>query len=243
MLKSAQALLLAAVSLCAQTAFDVASVKPSDPNEQGGRVQFLPGGRFTVENCYLKFIIQRVYEVKDYQIVEAPKWISDWAFRFDIQAKGDPSAPPAQLREMARTLLADRFQLKVHRESRELPVYALVAAKKGFRLHVGKDDGGRLRPGGIEAVAGGVMQGRQVSMEDFVRAIAPNLDRPLLDATAYTRPFDFRLEWAPDTVLSAADSRPSLFDALESELGLKLEPRKAPVEVLVIDRVAKPSPN
>ena len=150
MLKSAQALLLAAVSLCAQTAFDVASVKPSDPNEQGGRVQFLPGGRFTVENCYLKFIIQRVYEVKDYQIVEAPKWISDWAFRFDIQAKGDPSAPPAQLREMARTLLADRFQLKVHRESRELPVYALVAAKKGFRLHVGKDDGGAFAPAALK---------------------------------------------------------------------------------------------
>jgi uncharacterized protein (TIGR03435 family) len=111
--------------------FDVASVKPSDPDEPGGRVQYLSGGRFAVENCQLNFILQRVYGVPEFQIADAPKWVSDWKYRFDIQATGDPAASDAQLHAMAQTLLAERFQLKVHRERREMPVYEL-AAKKGL---------------------------------------------------------------------------------------------------------------
>src|ERR1700723_1368814 len=88
--------------LWAQPAFDVASVKPSDPNETGGRAYFPPGGRFEAQNCQLIFIIQQVYGLKDYQIVDAPKWISDWKYRFDIEAKGDLSAPRDQLKLMAQ---------------------------------------------------------------------------------------------------------------------------------------------
>src|SRR5579883_1883079 len=88
--------LLAGGTLQAQPSFDVASVKPADPDAHGGWVQFLPGGKLSVENSQLIFIIQQVYGVKDYQITGAPKWISDWKYRFNIQAKGDPSASREQ---------------------------------------------------------------------------------------------------------------------------------------------------
>jgi uncharacterized protein (TIGR03435 family) len=131
--------------ICAQTAevapaFEVASVKPSDPKATGGRVQFLPGGRFVAGNCQLSFIIQQVYGLRDFQVVDAPKWISDWKYRFDIQAKAGASVTGAQLRLMAQALLAERFHLKVHRDTREMPVYLLVAGKKGLKLQAGKDD-------------------------------------------------------------------------------------------------------
>jgi uncharacterized protein (TIGR03435 family) len=236
-------ILLAGGYLGAQPVFDVASVKPSDPEAHGGWVQFLPGGRLSVENSQVTFIIQQIYSVKDYQIADAPKWISDWKYRFDIQAKGDPSASREQLRLMAQALLAERFQLKVHREPREMPVYFLVAAKKGLNLHVAKDDPPRIGAGGIINISPGVKQGRKVAMNDFIRVLAGEVDRPILDKTNYTEPFDFRLEWAPDSIQPGDDGRLSLFDSLQQQLGLRLEPQRAAVEVLVIDRVEKPSVN
>jgi uncharacterized protein (TIGR03435 family) len=237
------AMALTSGCLLAQAAFDVASVKPSDPNATGGWVYFLPGGRFQVVNCQLIFIIQQVYGLKEYQIVDAPKWISDWKSRFNIEAKGDPSAPRDQLKIMAKALLAERFQLKVHRETRELSVYTMVAAKKGFNLHVAKDEPDRLYAGGIENVSPGVKRGRKVTMEDFIRVFEREVNRPILDGTGYKDVFDFRLEWAPEGVPPSEDARPSLFEALQQELGLKLELRKAPVEVLVVDHAAQPSAN
>jgi uncharacterized protein (TIGR03435 family) len=229
--------------LWAQPAFDVASVKPSDPSATGGWVFFLPGGRFQVVNSELIFIIQNVYDLKAYQIVDGPKWIADWKYRFDIEAKGDPSVPRSQLKLMATAMLADRFQLKAHHETREMPVYMLVEAKKGFKLHVAKDDPPHLSAGGIESVSPGVTQGRKVTMADFIGGLARDVNRPILDGTGYKETFDFRLEWAPDGAQVTDDARPWLFDALEEELGLKLESRTAPVDVLVIDRVAQPSAN
>jgi uncharacterized protein (TIGR03435 family) len=225
------------------TQFDVASVKASDPNATGGWVRFLPGGRLAVENCQLSFIIQQVYGLRDFQVVDAPKWTGDWKFRFDIQAKGDPSASREQLRLMAQALLAERFQLKVHRETREMPVYAMVAARRGFRLRVEKDDPPHIGPGGIASISPGVLQGRKVHMDDLIRVLAREVNRPILDRSGYAELFDFRLEWAPVDGQPTEDARLSLLDALQEELGLKLEAQRAQVEVLVVDSVERPSAN
>jgi uncharacterized protein (TIGR03435 family) len=134
--------LAASVALAQAPAFDVASIKPSDPNELGGYARFPPGGRFEVHNAQLIFVIQQVYGVRDFQIVNAPKWIVDWnTARFDIEAKAEGAPGEDQVREMAKALLADRFQLKVHSETMDLPVYALIPAKGGVKLVVAKDNG------------------------------------------------------------------------------------------------------
>ena len=225
-----------ALAACGQS-FDVASIRLADPRTNGGWVQFPPGGRFSVTRCNLKFIIQEVYGLKDYQIADAPKWISGWDFLYDIEAKSAGPATPPQVEAMAQALLADRFGLKVHRDTRDLPVYLLVPAKGGLKLKPPSE-----KRGGIEYVSPGFNRGRRTTIENLVRAISRELDRPVLDATGFTDPFDFDLHWAPERG-APDDSLPSLFTALQEQLGLKLEPQKAPVPVLVIDHVEKPTAN
>jgi uncharacterized protein (TIGR03435 family) len=115
---------LLAVAAYSQS-FDVASIRLADPKTNGGWVQFPPGGRFSVTTCELKVIIQEVYGLKEYQIVDGPKWISEWDFRYSIEAKSAERASPEQVKAMAQALLSERFGLKVHRDTRDLPVYLL----------------------------------------------------------------------------------------------------------------------
>jgi uncharacterized protein (TIGR03435 family) len=250
------AAVLASCGLFGQTAprpvFDVASIKPSAPDDKGGWVHFLPGGRFQVINAQLIFVIQQLYGVKDYQIVGAPKWIVDWSTaRFNIEAKAEGVTNQDQLRLMAKNLLEDRFQLKLHRETRDLPVYVLTQGKNGMKTKATPDSGKPIRSGFVEPVAPGWLQGADITMEAFIRMLSRYADRPVLDGTNYTQKFTFKLQWAeeerPGRAASPDDapdtSRPSLFTAIQEQMGLKLVPQKAPVEVLVIDHVEKPSEN
>ena len=266
-------IILAAVVAFAQApppAFDVASIRPSDPNEVGGYARFLPGGRFEVHNAQLIFVIQQVYGVRDFQIVNAPKWITDWnTARFNIEAKGDESATEAQVRDMAKALLAERFQLKVHKETRDLPVYALIPAKGGVKLAVAKEDGRPRGSGAILSMARGWIQGTNVAMPGLLQIFSQLkvVDRPVVDKTNFTEAFDFRLSWTPDSGAEpdapsdgscpssfaplqerlgtgqAPTSCPSVFTAVQDQLGLKLDPQRDPIEVLVIDHVERPSAN
>jgi uncharacterized protein (TIGR03435 family) len=259
-------ILAASVVLAQGPAFEVASIRPSDPKELGGYARFLPGGRFEVHNAQLIFVIQQVYGLRDFQIVNAPKWIIDWdTARFNIEAKGDESATEAQLREMAKALLADRFQLKVHRETRELPVYALIPAKGGVKLVVTKDDGRPRGSGPMLSMDRGWIQGTNVAMPALLQMLSTLkvVDRPVVDKTNFTEAFDFRLTWTPDSEPSSdgscpasfapmqerlglkpqAWSCPSIFTAVQDQLGLKLDTQKDPIEVLVIDHVERPSAN
>jgi bla regulator protein blaR1 len=248
----------------AAPAFEVASIKPSDPNELGGYARFLPGGRFEVHNAQLIFVIQQIYGVRDFQIVNDPKWITDWnTARFNIEARGDESATEPQVREMAKALLAERFQLKVHKETRDLPVYALIPAKTGIKLAVAKDDGRPRGNGRIANVDRGWLQGTNVTMPSVVQVLSTSVNRPIVDKTNFAEAFDFRLTWTPDSDTSGDGgcpasfaaawehlnrkpeplSCPSIFTAVQEQLGLKLDPQKAPIEVLVIDHVERPSAN
>jgi uncharacterized protein (TIGR03435 family) len=251
--EAVQAAQTAAPSPAARPVFDVASIRPSDPDEVGGRVYF-PPGRFEVRNAKLIFVIQQVYGVKDYQIVEAPKWITDWSTaRFNISAKAEGAASEEQLRLMAKNLLADRFKLKLHNETRELPVYVLVQDKKGIKLGAVPDNGRPMGSGYVESVDLGWRRGKDVSMEDLVSALSGQTDRPILDRTNYTEKFTFELKWAARAQSSGtggllSDLQPetgqaSLFTTIREQMGLRLDPQKAPIEVLVIDHVERPSAN
>ena len=258
------------VTLAAQATkptFEVASVRRAEPGTRGSRVQLLPGGRFIGENVPLDFILQQVYGVRDFQIIVEPKWraivVDGHAPRYQIQALApNGSATPEQLKEMVKTLLAERFALRLHMEVREVPIYALILAKGGIKRAHAVDGFG----GGIASMLPGWIRGKGVTAESLAQALSRYVDRPVIDMTNVDRLFDFDLTWTPEAGATAGDldpggcpssfremaarfgwklnaSCPSIFAAVEDQLGLTLDSRRAKVEVLVIDSVQPPTEN
>jgi uncharacterized protein (TIGR03435 family) len=219
--------------------FEVASVKPTDT--QGSfTFDFPPGGRFSGRNLTVQNLLRIAYGLQDYQISGAPGWIDSAGFDIQARAAASPSEPTReQVREMIQALLADRFQLVVHRETRQLPIYALVVAKGGPRLQAADTDVGRPKS------MVGQMVVRRMSMTTLGNILAFDAKRPVRDETGLNGEFAFKLEWTPGLGESDAgpSPRPSLFTAVQEQLGLKLESAKGPIEVLVIDHVGKPSEN
>jgi uncharacterized protein (TIGR03435 family) len=257
----------AALPLFAQPAppapvFEVASVKPSKPDARGSSFNFTPGGGLTVQNGTLKGVIEAAYDVRDFQILGGPGWVA--SDRYDIFAKslsGDPPPQPAnrqedlrKTRQRLQALLAERFQLKVHRETKELPVFALVVGKNGSKLtesaEAPANSGAGIRSGC------GQMTGTRTPMSILAVVLSRQLSRPVLERTGLSGKYDFQLGWTPDegpcpappdgATPAAADSSPelpSLLGALQEQLGLKLEPTKGPVEIIVIDHAEKAAEN
>jgi len=195
-------------------------------------------------------LIQQAFDVKDFQIIGAPGWAT--SDQFDINAKAEnPDVNSEQLREMLRSLLGERFNLKFKKETREHQIYALVEGKGGHKLHPSqtqplKEDtppDAMIRIGRRELAAEGA------SISDLTNMLAQKLGRPVTDKTGIKGLFDFKLQFTPDEIRGvetdpAADtSAPSIFTAVQEQLGLKLENQKGPVEVLVIISVEKPSGN
>ena len=232
--------------------FDAVSVKPSDPNSAHGTVvDMTPGGGLRVVNATVKDLIETAYEVRSFQIVGGPSWTA--ATKYDVTAApvtrtqndaASPSAWPA-LRLKVQAMLKDRFQLDLHRETRSVPVYSLVIAKGGIKPALSTAAGPRR---GINA-GRGTMLGEAASMADLVFKLSRLLDRPVVNNTALEGNFDFKLEWTPDSGPGTPDAPvetsfgPSLFTALQQQLGLRLEAAKGPMDVLVIDRADRPSEN
>ncbi len=228
--------------------FEVASIKPHDPRlpAQGMRVD--PDGvtysRVTLYEC-----IRAAYGVYGFQISGAESFgeivLSD---RYDLVAKAGRKAGRAEIMQMLKALLADRFKLKVHRETKELRVYSLVTGKDGPKLHASEDDG----DSDTERAAGGGLTFKRTSMPalaEFLSGLA-SIQRPVLDRTGIRGVFNFTLT-PYDIQLAdpsgAVDKRalftwPTIFTDVQS-LGLKLESTKAPVEMLVIDQAERPSEN
>jgi uncharacterized protein (TIGR03435 family) len=228
-----------AIAVHAQT-FDAASIHESRADQSSTHLA-LSAGRLSAENCTLSYIIQRAYGLRDFQLAGGPQWVLDGnGSRFDIQAKAAATTTDDQLKLMTQTLLADRFQLKVHREMRPVPVYALVIAKGGPKLQTPKPD----EPSRIESHSG-FMSGTNVPMSSFIDEYSGKVDRPVVDETEFSGNFDFTLRWTPD-VPGHADADPSLgsiFTEIQAQLGLRFDSQKLPIEVLVIDHVEKPSAN
>jgi uncharacterized protein (TIGR03435 family) len=220
--------------------FEVASIKPTATKDGSFAVDYLPGGRFSARNVTVKVLLQDSYALQDYQISGGPDWITSAGF--DIQARaaaGTGELPREQVRQMVQALLADRFHLAVHREIRQLPVYALVVGKTGPRLQAAGSSGGQTK------TMLGQLIVQKMSMTTLANILALDLKRPVRDETALKGEFAFTLEWTRGLSDSDAgpSSRPSLFTAVQEQLGLKLESAKGPVQVLVIDSVERPSGN
>lgn len=252
-------LILAASGARAQTTdvFDVASIKLNPPGIIGSQIQFLPGGRFVGTNVPLDNVIQRVYDMQDYQII-GPSWLP--VNRFEIQARADPSATEDQLKRMVQNLLAERFKMKIHREARELPVYELVVGKNGVKIQPLKAEEIQKRAGrsGIGWNRDGLIA-NNVPLGALAQVLKGELGRPVLDKTGniagvsaeVNERYDFTVKY--DQSLSrleagAAESSgsndSSIFTALQEQLGLRLDSRKDPVEVLVVDSAERvPSGN
>jgi uncharacterized protein (TIGR03435 family) len=223
--------------------FEVASVKPSWSVTGNSSVHY-PKGRIVMENVTLQQCIEMAYDVRDDSLF-GPAWLG--SARFDIEAKLPSSALKDDTRPMLRGLLADRFKLRVHRESRVRPGYALVAAKKGPKLEAAADPHGLL---GTSA-GRGRLAARSITMAQFAEMLSRQLERPVQDRTDLPGVFDLKLEWKPDEPAPAVSATigdqqavvdvlgPSLYSAIEEQLGLRLTAGKIPVDVLVGEHVER----
>jgi uncharacterized protein (TIGR03435 family) len=227
--------------------FEVASIKPSnDPGTETWVMQN-QSGELTGHNATLRALIRNAYNVRDYQILGGPPWID--AQRYEVLAKPHGRVSGAAFQQMTQALLEDRFRLKLHREMRDLPAFALTVAKKGALLSESKSDAGVGC--GYNA---GHLSCKKITMAIFAQTLARRLGRSVIDRTGLTGTYDLQLEWTPDESqvpgsaengrLAGTDSGgPSLFTAIQEQIGLKLDPIKAPVEVIIIDGAERPSQN
>ena len=237
-------------------AFEVASVKPNPlppgafgfgSGGGGGAGIHISGNRVTLVRHSLLRLVMTAYDLKDFQISGMPEWALGRDQLYDITAKVEGEGTPAleQVRPMLQTLLADRFQLKLHRETKELPVYNLVVDKKGPKL---KDSAG-ARPPQPVTFSGPLVRFNLLdkSMAELVDIITGFVDRPVLEKTGLTGRYDFTLEFTrsnPDLVApDSPEAERSIFPAIQEQLGLKLAPAKEPTGILVIDHAERPSEN
>ncbi|HKE22522.1 MAG TPA: TIGR03435 family protein [Bryobacteraceae bacterium] len=229
---------LAAQAQTAETpSFEVASVKLTQhgrgPDGWSHSSLDLPSpGNLTATNESLQGLIQFAYKVQEYEIA-GPDWLNSDAASYDILAKA-PGATHDQMRAMMQTLLAERFKLAVHKEARTLSGYDLVVLKNGPRQLQASPDGTR---GGTRSI-GGQVTATHVSMGEFAHNLSRWLHEPVFDKTVVAGNFDFKLDYEPD-LSQETDTKPSIFTALQQQLGLKLEPAKVPVEMIVVDRAER----
>jgi uncharacterized protein (TIGR03435 family) len=286
--------LMSALNIQAQSppapapAFEVASIKPNHSADRGVSIMNAPGGRFVAKNVSLKMLIRLAYKVQDFQITGGPSWIN--SERFDVEAKPESAgnddiekltdnqrdALVEQQRLRVQALLAERFKLVFHRQTKETSAYALVVAKNGPKLQEASAAPSGPDPADAQAPKGpafkgrgmrmgrGELSGQSAPLSMLAEGLSNQLGRTVVDKTGLKGIYDFTLKWTPDESQGqtfkgpgdggephpSADSAPppegsgpTVFTALEEQLGLKLESQKGPVEILCIDQVEKPSEN
>lgn len=244
--------MVSAGGLLAQSAgpaFEVASIKLSPPDAVAMHMSFDPG-RLSIQGATVQFCVEAAWRLQDFEISGGPKWFA--SDRYDIVAKAPDGAGQMQLMQMLQALLADRFQLQFHREARLVTGYALVVAKSGPKLKEAAE-GARAGTG----MGRGMVNGTAAPMARLAEALARVLGCPVADETGLAGKYDFRLDWAPadteplmqmpgampDPAGRPAEAGPSVFSAIQEQLGLRLEARRAPVQVMVIDRLSRPTEN
>jgi uncharacterized protein (TIGR03435 family) len=228
--------------------FEVASIKQHDgPTPRIGVTT--SGQRLTADAANIAVLVMYAYNLKSFQVTGTSPLFQDYNTRWDIVAKAEGGNTPttAEFRQMLQWLLAERFQLEAHREMREIPVYALVVGKNGPKFKESNPDADAM---GLFSAKGRnmVITLPKASMSDAVDAVGNAfLERPVVDKTGLTGTYNIRLTYTPNTRANR-ESDPDLndinvFQAVEEQLGLKLEARKEMVEMLIVDRVEKPSAN
>ncbi len=234
-------LAIAVVAHAQMLTFDVASIKPNLSGSHSSGAGTDPGGKFSASNLTLRELIAYAYLIRDFQVTRGPGLLD--SDRYDIQAKAN--TPKEMTRQEVapylQSLLAERFQLKLHRETKEGSVYQLMIAKGGpkLKLHVGT--GGMTGISGSSGAGVASIEGSKVSMDRLADHLAGKADRPVIDKTGLTGEYDLRLEWS--TEQNGVSSGPSIFTALQEQLGLKVESAKGPVEIIVVDSAERASEN
>jgi uncharacterized protein (TIGR03435 family) len=214
--------------------FEVASIKPSvaDSANSGGKSA---KGRLVMSNVTLKRCIMGAYGIGPNEIAGGPDWLD--SDRFEIVAKADEVVGDKALMEMLQTLLAERFQLTMHREMRPVRAFILEVAKSGPKLEKSTSEESSTLNGRGSIVAKGT------TMKRFASVLSRQMDLPVVDRTGLEGSFDMKLQWTPEGSKPDAESGPTIFTALQEQLGLRLQAEKTPIEVLVIDRAEKPTEN
>ncbi len=238
-----QTILMASI-LIVQPSFEVASVKVNIAGSAGGEgreresISAAPGS-LTMRNVTLNSCLRWAYSMRDFQISGAPAWFA--TERYDIAAKAAIPASADEMKTMLQALLAERFHLKIRTEKKALPVYALVIGKKGPKLHASGTEGSAvMRPGE------GVLTFQKISMPEFADRLSArpfSIDRPVVDRTGINGVYDFDLKLADNAAelkrsLERNDG-PSIFDVVQQQLGLKLEPQKGLLDNLIIEHAEK----
>jgi uncharacterized protein (TIGR03435 family) len=250
--------------------FEVASIKRNVSGDPGAQIRVQPGGVMTVTNNSLYNLIRNAYGTQRFEMIPGanlPSWID--SDRWDIIAKPPANAPEVQeqMQLRLRSLLEDRFKLVARREMREMPIYELVVARSdgqlGKQIKPSGDEcaaQGRARAAGQQPppmppdgfcgtrTGNGNVSMRGVPLSNFVRNLGGMTGRFVIDKTGLAGPYDLDLQWTPDTPTPGAPPQApgpgdgaSLFAAMQEQLGLKLEAKRAPVEVLVIDSAERPT--
>jgi uncharacterized protein (TIGR03435 family) len=224
-------------------AFEAASIKPSQAESGSSSGITTRKGSIRAQNVTLKRCIRGAYDVQESQITAGPKWAGE--DRYDIDAKSAGPAGDHELMAMLQTLLSERFKLAFHRETRELPGYALVTGKGGLKAKRSQPDAESRTNSSRIAI-----DAEACSMRQLAQKLSEVIHLPIADLTGVAGAFDFQLKWTPEDMQAKPPSGavdltngPSIFAAVQEQLGLKLEPRKVPTELLVIDHADKPTEN
>jgi uncharacterized protein (TIGR03435 family) len=256
--------------------FEVATVKRNLTGEQiSSSSAQARSGRYVATAATLRRLMQTAYQLRDFQLIGGPAWMS--SDRWNIEAKAEEgSLPQPDLSLMLQSLLEERFQLKLRRETRELPTYDLLVARGGHKLKLSEDQSipgppqrgaaplpppappqrGAPLPRGTTFGGRGFLRATAQPLSNLIRNLSDQVGRTIVDKTGLTGLYDITLEWTPDLgqrnpILGGPDapppaaelSGPSIFTALQEQLGLRLESSRGPVEVLVIEAAEKPTEN
>jgi uncharacterized protein (TIGR03435 family) len=258
--------------------FEVASVRENTSGSNQVSIGLQPGGRFGASNLPLVILIRSAYRLQDSQLVGAPDWIETTRYDIAAKAEGDlppssPIGPPSLGMVMLQSLLEERFKLRVHREVRELPIYALVAAQSSAKFgpqFARSNVDCQVKAAGPEkpsewprcgtSMGFGEMKGRARPMTLLASMLSQVVQRPVVDRTGLAGGYDFDLRWTPDQLparpagtpadqpfrmngVEIDPNGPSIFTAIQEQLGLKLESTRGPVDVLVVDHIERPTPD
>jgi uncharacterized protein (TIGR03435 family) len=232
-------LVLASLMQAQDLKFDVVSIRPIPSDRTTDRF-VLTRGRTLRSSSTLAGLIQWAYKHHDFQTKGLPDWVQFQFYLINAKAEGNGELTSEQFRQMARNLLGDRFQLKVHIETEGVDVLALVVDKKGLKI--------KESPAGVvpsEQRFNGSLEATHYHIAKLVERLNQKLDRKVIDETGLTGFYDLKLEWTPESSALVGDSSsPSIFTAVQAQLGLKLELRKKyPINTLIIDRAEKPTEN
>lgn len=241
--------------------FDVASVKANKSNDGMMRLSNTPDG-FSCINLHLKTLIANAYGIREDLISGGPGWVDSQGF--DVNAKVSADDVDAfkkltgrQRNSLMQAVLADRFHLKVHHETKTLPMYDLLLAKGGLRMKANPpvpppadagNDPEAAKPRGMMTMGPGMIKGENLPMTSIVGQLSSALESTVVDKTGLTGTFDFDLKWTPDDAGpskegGSTEANVSIFTAVQEQMGLKLQPTRGPVDTLVIDHAEQPSQN